>query len=167
MIWINIGRFILLVVIQLFILNNINLGGMVNPYLFVLFILKLPFNTPKYLLLFSAFTLGLLLDIFTSTPGINAATCVFAAFSRPFVIALISSKRSFESGIQPSVRDMGLGWYLAYSGIIVSLHHFSFFFMEIFRFQEAGFTLVRAVLSISFTMLLIFLTEYLFFRPRA
>jgi rod shape-determining protein MreD len=167
MIWINIGRFILLVVIQLFILNNINLGGMVNPYLFVLFILKLPFNTPKYLLLLSAFTLGLLLDIFTSTPGINAATCVLAAFSRPFVIALISSKRSFESGIQPSVRDMGLGWYLAYSGIIVSLHHFSFFFMEIFRFQEAGFTLVRAVLSISFTMLLIFLTEYLFFRPRA
>lgn len=167
MIWINIGRFVILIVVQLLLLNNINLGGLVNPYLFVLFILKLPFSTPRYLLLLSAFLMGLLLDIFSNSPGLNASTCLLVAFTRPYIIGLVTSKRSFDTGIQPSVKDMGLGWYLSYSVILVSIHHFAFFFIEMFRFQEFGFTLFRALLSIAFTMLLLFLTEYLFFRPKA
>jgi rod shape-determining protein MreD len=167
MIWINIGRFVILIVVQLLLLNNINLGGLVNPYLFVLFILKLPFSTPRYLLLLSAFLMGLLLDIFSNSPGLNASTCLLVAFTRPYIIGLVTSKRSFDTGIQPSVKDMGLGWYLSYSVILVSIHHFAFFFIEMFRFQGFGFTLFRAMLSIAFTMLLLFLTEYLFFRPKA
>jgi rod shape-determining protein MreD len=167
MIWINIARFVVLIVVQLLLLNNINLGGLINPYLFVLFILKLPFSTPRYLLLFSAFFLGLILDIFANSPGLNASTCLMAAFARPYIVGLVTSKRSFDTGIQPSVKDMGLGWYLAYSTILVSIHHLAFFFVEMFSFQEFGFTLIRAMLSIGFTMLLVFLTEYLFFRPKA
>ena len=167
MIWINITRFVVLIVVQLLLLNNINLAGLVNPYLFVLFILKLPFSTPRYLLLLSSFLMGVILDIFSNSPGLNASTCLLVAFARPHIVGLVTSKRSFDTGIQPSIKDMGLGWYLAYTTILVGIHHFSFFFIEIFRFQEFGFTLFRAFLSTAFTMLLVFLTEYLFFRPKA
>jgi len=163
---INIVWFFVLIFFQVLILNHINLGGFINPYFYVFFILLLPFETPKWLLLISSFFLGLGIDLFTYTPGLNASASVLTAFLRPFVITVISSGQESFTEESPTLRGQGLKWFLYYSVSLVVIHHTSLFFLEIFRFDEIFFTLFRAVLSSLFTLLLIFITEYLLFSGK-
>jgi len=161
----NLLRFFFLVFFQVLILNHINLGGYVNPYFYVYFLLLLPFSTPRWMLLAAAFTLGWSIDIFTNTIGLNISACLLMAFARPFVIAAISSGPESLLGDTPTLRNQGTKWFLYYAVILVFIHHFALFFLEIFRFDEFFSTLMRMILSGVFTLLLIFLSEYLFY-PR-
>ena len=156
----NIGRFIFLILFQVLILNNIQFNGYINPYLYIYFILLLPFETPRWLLLLSAFLLGLSLDAFTNTFGLNAAACVLMAFLRPFVISAISTGTEFMIGHSPSLKNQGFKWFAYYSITLIFIHHFSLFYLEIFRFSEFFQTLLRVLLSSAFTLLLVFLAEY-------
>jgi hypothetical protein len=161
----NIVRFFFLIFFQVLILNHINLSGYINPYFYIYFILLLPFDTPKWMLLLVSFLLGLSVDIFTNTIGLNAAACVMMAFARPFVITAISSGPESLLGDTPSLRNQGVKWFLYYSVILIFIHHFTFFFLEIFRFSEFVATLVRVLLSSAFTLLLVLISEYLIY-PR-
>ncbi len=161
----NIIRFFFLVALQVLILNHVNLGGYINPYFYVYFILLLPFQTPKWMLLLLAFALGWSIDIFTNTIGLNAAACVLMAFARPFVITAISSGPESLIGDTPSLRNQGVKWFLYYAVILVVVHHAALFYLEIFRFTEFFRTFVRVLLSSAFTLLLVFISEYLLY-PR-
>jgi hypothetical protein len=157
----NIGRFIFLILFQVLILNNIQFNGYINPYFYIYFILLLPFETPRWLLLLSAFLLGISLDAFTNTFGLNASACVLMAFVRPFVISVISTGTEFMVGHSPSLKNQGMKWFAYYSIILVLVHHFALFYLEIFRFTEFFQTLLRVLLSSIFTLLIIFIAEYL------
>ena len=161
----NIGRFVFLVLFQVLILNNIQFSGYINPYFYIYFILLLPFETPRWLLLLSAFLLGITVDAFLHTYGLNAAACVLMAFIRPFVINAISTGTEFIIGHSPSLRNQGIKWFAYYSITLVLVHHFALFYLEIFRFSEFFQTLLRVLLSSAFTLLLVFIAEYLSF-PR-
>ena len=157
----NIGRFVFLILFQVLILNNIQFSGYINPYFYIYFILLLPFETPRWLLLLSAFLLGISLDAFTNTFGLNAAACVLMAFVRPFVISAISTGTEFMTGHSPSLKNQGVKWFAYYSIILVLVHHFALFYLEIFRFTEFFQTLLRVLLSSIFTLLIIFIAELL------
>ena len=157
----NIGRFVFLILFQVLILNNIQFSGYINPYFYIYFILLLPFETPRWLLLLSAFLLGLSLDAFTNTFGLNASACVLMAFARPFVISAISTGSEFMIGHSPSLKNQGMKWFAYYSIILVLVHHFALFYLEIFRFTEFFQTLFRVLLSSVFTLLIVFIAEYL------
>jgi hypothetical protein len=159
----NIGRFVFLALLQVLILNNIQLSGYINPYFYIYFILLLPFETPRWLLLLSSFILGITIDAFTNTFGLNAAACVLLAFIRPFVIDAISTGTEFMIGHSPSLRNQGMKWFAYYAIILVLVHHFALFFLEIFRLTEFFQTLIRVILSSLFTLLLVFIAEYLSF----
>jgi cell shape-determining protein MreD len=159
----NIGRFVFLVFFQVLILNHIRLSGYINPYFYVYFILMLPFATPKWLLLVAAFVMGITIDIFSNTLGINAAASVLMAFARPFVINAISSGTEYEIGERPSLKNQDLKWFLYYSITLTLIHHFTLFFLEVFRFREFFGTFLRVVLSTIFTMVLVMISEYLYY----
>jgi hypothetical protein len=157
----NIGRFVFLILFQVLILNNIQFNGYINPYFYIYFILLLPFETPRWLLLLSAFLLGISLDAFTNTFGLNASACVLMAFVRPFVITTISTGTEFMIGHSPSLKNQGVKWFAYYSIILVLVHHFALFYLEIFRFTEFFQTLLRVLLSSLFTLIIVFIAEYL------
>ncbi len=158
----NIFRFILLVLVQVLIIKNIELGRFVNPFVYVLFIVILPFETPKWLLLFSAFILGITIDFFYDTAGMHAAACVLMAYIRPGILKLFSPRDGYEFGTQPTVQYLGIPWFVSYAGILIILHHFALFFIEVFRFSEFFSTLLRVILSSLFTLILVVLIQYLF-----
>lgn len=160
----NIIRFIVLVLVQVFVLNNIRINGYVNPYLYVMFILLLPFEIPGWLLLISSFTLGLSVDIFSHTPGMNAAASVFIAFCRPAVIRLLSGNKGLEPGIKPGIADMGFQWFFLYSFMLIFIHHLLLFYIEVFRFNEFIDTFYRVIMSTVASLVLIILIQYLFMR---
>jgi len=163
---INISRFIVLILVQVFLLNNIQISGYINPYLYVYFILLLPFETPKWLLLSSAFFLGLGVDIFSDTMGMHAAATVFMAFCRPSILKIVSSHREYVPGIHPTIGDLGFRWFFLYSLILISIHHLVYFYIEVFKFSEFSQTFYRAIISVFFTLLLSIILQYLFYKQK-
>lgn len=156
--------FILLVLVQVWILNNIQLSGYINPYLYIMFLLILPFGTSFWLLIPAGFLLGITVDMFMHTPGLHAAAAVFAAFVRPGVLSLIAPGDGYDSSQRPHITNMGIGWYLRYVIIMVLLHHAVLFYLEVFRLTDFFYTLARVLLSSLFTVLLIVITDTLVYR---
>jgi rod shape-determining protein MreD len=161
----HIGHFIILVVIQVLILNNIRFGGYINPYVYVLFVLLLPIDIPGWLLLFSSFSMGLTIDLFFDTQGMHAAATVLLAFARPGIIRMISGRSDFDPGTIPMVSNMGIQWILLYTVLLVLLHHSLLFFLEIFRFSEFWITLGRIGLSGGITTLMVLIGFLLLDKP--
>jgi rod shape-determining protein MreD len=162
----NIFRFLLLVTVQVLIIKNIELGKFINPFVYVLFIIVLPFDTPKWLLLFSSFLLGVSIDMFYDTGGIHAAACVFMGYIRPGILKLFSPREGYELGTQPTVQYLGVPWFLSYAGILIVLHHFVLFYLEMFRFTEFFSTFFRALSNSVFTLLLVVVCQFLFSRKK-
>jgi len=155
-------NFILLVLLQVFVLNNIQFSGYINPYIYVVFILTLPFETPKWLLLVLAFLMGISIDVFSNTPGMHSSATVFMAFLRPFVLKIIAPRDGYEPETSPHLRYYGGNWFLKYAAILVFAHHLFLFYIEVFRFSDFFATLLRAVLSSSFSIVLILIGQYFF-----
>ena len=159
-------RFLILILIQVLLLNNIHFLGYLNPYAYIIFILLLPFETPRWLLLILAFALGLSVDVFSNSLGMHAAACVFAAFFRPGVMRLITSHKEYELGVEPSILDLGFQWFFMYTLILTGLHHFMLFLLEIFRFSNFFNTLEHSLENTIFTVFVIILSQYIFYRKK-
>ena len=160
----NLLRFVVLVLFQVLILNNIQLGGFVNPYVYVLFILLLPFETPPWLLLFSGFTLGLSVDLFVHTPGVHTIATVFMAFLRPQVLKIFAPRDGYEPGTFPRLSYYGFEWFFKYTLILVFVHHLVLFYVEVFRFSDFFSTFLRVILSTIFSTFLVVISQFFIFR---
>lgn len=163
----NIIRFAILVGVQVLIIKNIELGQFINPFIYVLFIIVLPFETPKWLLLLSAFAMGITIDMFYDTAGMHAAASVFIGYLRPGLLKLFSPRDGYEFGTQPTIQYLGIPWFLSYSAILIVLHHLVLFYIEVFRFSEFFSTLLRVIISSMFTILLVVISQYLFHNKKA
>lgn len=155
--------FIVLVLIQVAILNQVEFSGYANPYLYVLFVLLLPVNSPRYILLLSAFFIGIVIDIFTDSMGIHAAATVFIGYIRPTVIRMISV-RDENPAEYPGLHQNKFSWFLIYTSILVFVHHFILFYLEVFTFRGFFTTFLRVLISSVFTILIIILSQYIIFR---
>lgn len=147
--------FLILVLVQVLLFNNVQLGGYLNPYVYVLFILSLPFETPRWGLLVLGFILGLTLDLFSHTVGMHTSASVFMAFLRPYVLRTLEPRDGYEPETYPSVKDYGFSWYFNYAGILILTHHLFLFYVEIFKLDIFFHTLSRALLSTVFSLALI------------
>ncbi|QQS50134.1 MAG: rod shape-determining protein MreD [Bacteroidota bacterium] len=160
----NIIRFFVLILMQVLIFNNIELGKYLNPYFYVLFILLLPFETPGWLVLISGFFLGLSVDILSETLGMHTAASVFMAYLRPTALAMVSPRDGYETGTYPRVFFYGIEWFVQYALILVFAHHTVLFLCEMFSFRDLFHVILRIVLSTAFSVLLISLSQYLVYR---
>ncbi len=153
--------FILLILLQVLLFNNIQFSGYVNPYVYIMFILLLPIEIPAWLLLIISFFTGLIIDLFAGTPGMHTSATVLAGFVRPFILRIISPRDGYEPGADPSILIYGFKWFLIYTSIIVIIHHTALFYLEVFRFTDFLRTLLRVLLSSLFSITFIVLLEYI------
>jgi len=157
----NIGRFFLLIFLQSLILNEINLGVYMNIYLYVLFIILLPFETPGWILLPVCFLLGLCVDISLNTMGLHTSAATFAAFARPLVLRILKPREGYDMNSSPGLFSMGFNWFVSYSLILVFIHHVWLFFMEAFKFSDVFFILLKVISSMLLNVFLILLAQLL------
>ena len=155
-----------MVFLQVFLLKNITLYNLSTPYLYIMFILLLPFEIPNVLLFALSFILGLTIDSFYDTPGLHAASCVLLAFVRILFISITVQKDGFDNEPEPTLNVMGLRWFFTYALILTLALHFFLFNLEVFRFSEMPYTLSRFVLSSIFTVFLMLLSGFLFYRKK-
>ncbi len=160
----NIIRFLVLLLLQVLVLDNILISAYINPYFYVLFIILMPFETPRWLMLITAFMLGLSVDLFTNTLGMHAAATVFMAFLRPWVQSIFSPRDGYEPDTFPRIFYYGFNWFLKYSLVMVFLHHIALFYIEVFHFQDFLSTFLRVILSTLLTTSTVILSQYFIFR---
>ena len=110
----RIGWFIGLVLLQVLILNSVHIAGYATPFLYIYFILKFSSGTSRNELMLWAFFFGLTIDIFSDTPGMNAAATVLLAFLRPSLLRLFMPRDNPDSLI-PSFKTMGISPFLKYT----------------------------------------------------
>lgn len=157
----NIGRFFLLILLQSLILNEINLGVYLNIYLYVLFIILLPFETPGWILLPVCFMLGMAIDISLNTMGLHTSAATFAAFARPLVLRILKPREGYDMNASPGLFSMGFNWFVSYSLIMVFIHHVWLFFIEAFRFSDVFFIFLKVLSSLVLNVFLILLAQLL------
>lgn len=164
----NIIRFVLFILIQVFVLFQVPpLHQYIVPYLYFLYILWLPFNISRAALTGIAFLFGLALDYFTKTPGLHAAACTFIAYVRPFLISILIANEGDDQNYKaPSVKSMGFAPYAIYVALLTLIHHIVLVFLEWLQFGSFLYFMGKVLGTSGISILLIGLTELLFFRKQ-
>ncbi|MCF6342562.1 MAG: rod shape-determining protein MreD [Bacteroidales bacterium] len=139
--------FVALVLLQVLVLNNINLGGYIHPAIYVLFILLLPVRMNKNLVMLLAFLTGLTIDYFGNTLGLHAGASVMLAFARPTVLNLFFKPIDFGKKEEANLRKIGLGGFARYTFVLVFIHHSALFLFETLDFSGLHFTIIQILLS--------------------
>ncbi len=167
----NFFRFCIVILIQVLILNKITLRWWSQPtgfpvfipYIYPLFILLLPFETPVWALLLTGFALGLTMDVFMNTAGMHACATVLIAYLRTNVLnALLPKNLSEYPNQSPGVKNIGWMPFLVYSSFLIVLHHAVFFSIELWSFSNFGYLLLK-ILASSITSLLFVIAYLLLF----
>lgn len=159
-------RFILIMLVQLLVVNNIELSSYINPYIYISFILLLPVTIRPWQLVLLSFGCGAVMDAFSSTPGLHIAATNFMGFIRIHYLNATTTKEDLEARISPTLSQKGIVWFVVYCFVMTFIHHLILFFLEIYGLQEFVATLTRAFLSTIVTVLLIIVGQLLFYRSR-
>lgn len=163
---IQVYRFLVLVLIQILILNNLEVSylhfyAMVYP----LFIMLLPVQMRPVLLLFLAFIIGFVIDIYSDTFGLHASASLIFAYFRLSILKWFTARDEFENENTPDIASMGFRNFVLAYGTLLLIHHTWYFTIEIFKFNEILLllqkVLVSLVASLGFSLLiqLIFLSS--------
>lgn len=160
----NIVRFIALVFFQILVMDNVMINGYMIPYIYILFILLMPFETPRWIVLLSGFALGLGIDLFEHTAGMHTAATVLLAFVRPYILNLLAPRDGYEPDSFPRIFYYGFGWFLKYTLLMVLVHHLVLFYLEVFQLQNFFGTLSRVILSSILSSATIVLSQYFVFK---
>lgn len=161
---INLLRFVALMAAQILIFSNINFPY-INPYVYLLFILLLPFETPRWLLMILGFLTGLTLDLFVGSLGMHAAACLLIAYLRPALISIITPKGA-EFEVEPNINLQGVTWFLIYSTLATFIHHVVYFLIESWTFYNLFIAFLRITMSTIFSVLFMMIFLFLFTSSR-
>ena len=153
-------RFIALVFFQVLVLNHINFFGYINPYIYILFIVLYPIKNNRLTFILLSFLLGLTVDIFQDTGGINAAASVFLAYSRPLFLKFAFGNMYEHQTIK--VNTVEFGSKFTYLTILTVTHHFILFTLEVFSFSRIILILEKTIYSSIFTILLSIILTIIF-----
>ncbi|WP_439152938.1 rod shape-determining protein MreD [Winogradskyella sp.] len=160
----NIIRFVVLLLVQVVICNNINFLGYINPFIYIIFIFLFPIKEDRLVLLLVSFVLGMLVDLFSDSGGVHAAAAVFLAYSRPVLLKTSFGMLYEHQSVKFSNTEIGsLITYVTFGTLI---HHFILFSLEIFNISNILLILKKTLVSSIFTILLSVLIIILFSRNK-
>ncbi|MCU0423329.1 MAG: rod shape-determining protein MreD [Bacteroidia bacterium] len=159
-------RFILIILLQVLVVDNIDISTKVNPYIYIGFILLLPVTIKPWFALVLAFLCGATMDTFSKTPGMHIAATLLLAYLRIHYLRFSTTKEDIESRIRPSISKKGVVWFVFYAFIMTFIHHTLLFYLEIYGFQEFFNTLLRILLSTLVTVLMIVVGQLLFYNVK-
>ncbi|MDG1333292.1 MAG: hypothetical protein P8P74_13235 [Crocinitomicaceae bacterium] len=160
----NSLRFVLLMVIQVVVLNQVELGAGTLLMIYPLFIVLLPVDMNVFLLLFLAFALGISIDAMSNTYGLHASSLVLMAYFRPIIFQAFAPRDGYEIDLEPNIHTMGYRWTIRTFGLLLLMHHFWFFLLELFRFDEILYVLQKTLLSLPISFALCVLIQFLIIR---
>ncbi len=158
----NILRFILALLAQIFVFRYVHLFGCVNIYIFLLALLMLPFELPRWIQYLIAFATGFLIDVFNVTYGINASACVLMMFIRPYLVVALNGRKTDDIVDKPLPGVKDFRWLMAYTVILIFIQQFAAVMLETFSFRHFWKTLLVIFGNTILSSFVILCCEYIF-----
>lgn len=155
--------FALLLLVQAFILNQVNILGYATPMLFVFFLLMFNRGSSRLSLLFWGFLMGFLMDLFTNTPGVGAASCTLLGMIQPVLLNLFVPRESPED-LEPSIKQQGWAKFSGYLLLSTFLFYISYYLLLAFSLSHLEDLVINVIGGTLFTFVLMLGLNSLYIR---
>ena len=127
---------LLMVALQVWVLSPIALFRVATPYLYPFVLLLLPVDTNRTVLSISGFAVGMLIDIFTLTPGLHASAFTLTAFMRQPILSLLTDKNTIPHALPlfPTLR----GGAVMLVTLLLAVHHGTLYALQAAGMRTGG-----------------------------
>ena len=150
----QIGRYIVVMLLQVLLFNQLQLWGYCHPYIYILCLLMLPITLPHNVDMLIGAAVGAVMDVFCNSLGVHMAGCILLMFIRPYLLGgIVNDKDRLNEQI--SLRTIGLEAMLKYVIILVLIHHLTVFMLAAWSLSHIGFVLIETIVSSTMTILVI------------
>ena len=161
----NTIRFISLLFLQVLILNHANIFGHINPMVYIAWVFLYPVRKTRAMFLILSFLLGISIDFFSDSGGVNAFAITFIAYFRlPILMAVL--RKSDLDYAQFNLKSLSINKIILFISILTVIHHFIIFSLEYFSFSEFLNIISSTILTSFFTVLISFLGITLFAKKK-
>ena len=150
----QIGRYIVIMLLQVLLFNQLQLWGACHPYVYILCLLMMPITLPHSVDMLIGAGVGIIMDIFCNSLGVHTASCILIMFIRPYLIgAIVNDKDRLNEQI--SLRAIGMEAMIKYVVILVIIHHLTVFSLAAWSWHHIGFILLETIVSSIITVMMI------------
>lgn len=155
-----IGSFVLLILAQVLLFNQINVFGFVNPMLYLLFLVMYPFDKNQTFYIFIGFILGFFIDFLSQTGGAHTIASLTVSYLRPIIMkysyGLTSEK---PKSLLTDPRKTNNFFFLL---VFISVHHLIYFAIAYFSADAFLLIIKNSLFTIIFSLILILLISSLY-----
>lgn len=153
-----------LAALQVLFLNRIALFGYVTPLFYIWMIARFDNSMTRSGVLLWSFFLGLSIDLFSGTPGLNAASATFLAMFQPGIVKLFVPLERHEV-IVPGSASMGGRPFAGYLLLITLLHHTVYFILRSIPLGDWSVLVLKVVFSALLTFIFMIVVEHISASP--
>ncbi len=158
--------FIVAFILQVVLFQNIFVGTVIAPYVFVFFypiaILSLPIRIHPIIVILVSFFFGILIDLYYGTIGIHTGALVWSGFIRLYLLRVFEPRKAYKVKDQPTISAFGGVWFLQYSAVFLFLHCLFFYGIEAFTLVFIIDILIKTILSTIVSVFFIFVFNLIF-----
>ena len=150
----QLGRYIVVMLLQVLLFDQLQLLGVCHPYIYILCLLMMPITLPHSADMIIGAVIGLIMDVFCNSLGIHTAACILLMFIRPYLIgAIVNDKDRLNEQI--SLHAIGMEAMIKYVVILVLVHHVTVFALGAWSWHHVGFVILETLVSSAVTILVI------------
>ena len=150
----QIVRAIVIVLLQVLLFNHLQIAGWGFPMVYVLILMNLPANTPRWAEMLIGAVLGLIFDVFNTSLGVNMAACVAFTFIRPIILAHLVQDLERVKG-EVYIRSIGTIEYIRTLVFLTVLHHLIVFSLEAWSLHNWWMVIIQTLISSLMTLTII------------
>ena len=145
---------VILVFAQVIVFNHICLFNVGVPMVFIYLIIRLPITLAVNWVLTIGFFLGLIVDVFSDTYGMNAVACTVLAMLKRPVLRLYVPREEDLVRPEPSMMSLGAGGYMKYLLTLTLIYCALIFTIEAFTFFNPLQLVLRIIFSTFLSMII-------------
>tara|TARA_B100000900_G_C20248595_1_gene580996 strand:+ start:103 stop:600 length:498 start_codon:yes stop_codon:yes gene_type:complete len=148
--------------IQVYIVSEVFISSFINPFLYLIILIIMPFKIPKWYLLTYAFIFGLLIDLFSGNLGMHSTACIMMAVIKSSISKITIPHNIIEENDELIIQKIGWKSFVLFSSILIFVHHTALFFLEHTTFDF--YILLKILFSTIVTTIIISVTQLFFYR---
>jgi rod shape-determining protein MreD len=145
---------IIVILLQVTIFNRLQINGWGYPMVYILLLLNIPPQNPRWIEMLVGTLVGLIIDICNNSLGVNMAACVALAYLRPIILKkMVQDVERIKGEI--CSRSVGGIEYLKCIVLLTILHHLMVFGLEAWSIQNWLLIVLQTLCSSFLTILLL------------
>ena len=153
--WIKqIVQALVMVLLQVLLFDHLQIGGWGFPMVYVMILMNLPVQIPRWLEMLIGAVVGLVFDVWCSSLGVNMAACIAFSFLRPILLGNVLQDVERVKG-EVCSRSIGRIEYVKCLVFLVLTHHLMVFALEAWSWSNWWMVLVQTLISSVLTILII------------